>query len=320
MQKVAIIGAGAVGSYYGARLVEVGHNVAFLVRRDYENLKKNGLIVQSVDGDIYIEKPNVYKNSNEIGSVDWVICALKSTSIDSAEELIKPCINKNTKILVLMNGIGLEEKIQTWFPNNNIFGGLAFTCINRSSTGVVEHLDYGAIVIGHLGDKQSEIDDALSLWEKTKVTVTSKPSLRLARWEKLCWNIPFNGLTVASGGVSTEVIIEDVNLRHTAKILMEEIINTANADLNHIQSEYKLDIQTTTTSMIRRTSEMKAYLPSTTIDFLAGKEMEVSTIFETPLEIAKKFNISTPLLELLTGQMRSLNNINKITHKYAKNS
>ena len=101
---------------------------------------------------------------------------------------------------------------------------------------------------------------------------------------------------------------------------MEEIINTANADLNHIQSEYKLDIQTTTTSMIRRTSEMKAYLPSTTIDFLAGKEMEVSTIFETPLEIAKKFNISTPLLELLTGQMRSLNNINKITHKYAKNS
>ena len=320
MQKVAIIGAGAVGSYYGARLVEVGHNVAFLVRRDYENLKKNGLIVQSVDGDIYIEKPNVYKNSNEIGSVDWVICALKSTSIDSAEELIKPCINKNTKILVLMNGIGLEEKIQTWFPSNNIFGGLAFTCINRSSTGVVEHLDYGAIVIGHLGDKQSEIDDALSLWEKTKVTVTSKPSLRLARWEKLCWNIPFNGLTVASGGVSTEVIIEDVNLRHTAKILMEEIINTANADLNHIQSEYKLDIQTTTTSMIRRTSEMKAYLPSTTIDFLAGKEMEVSTIFETPLEIAKKFNISTPLLELLTGQMRSLNNINKITHKYAKNS
>ena len=207
MQSVAIIGAGAVGSYYGARLVEAGHHVSFLVRRDYENLQKNGLIVHSNDGDIFLKKPNIYQNSNDIGTVDWIICALKSTSIDSAKELIKPCIQKNTKILVLMNGIGLEEKFQSWFPNNHIFGGLAFTCINRTNDGVIEHLDYGPITIGHLGDKKSEIEDALAVWEKVKVTVSAKPSLRLARWEKLCWNIPFNGLTVTAGGVSTEIII-----------------------------------------------------------------------------------------------------------------
>ena len=311
MQSVAIIGAGAVGSYYGARLAEAGHHVSFLVRRDYESLQKNGLVVHSIDGDIFLKKPNIYQNSNEIGAVDWIICALKSTSIDSAEELIRPCIQKNTKILVLMNGIGLEEKFQSWFPDNNIFGGLAFTCINRTNDGVIEHLDYGPITIGHLGDKKSEIDDAIAIWEKVKVTVTAKPSLRLARWEKLCWNIPFNGLTVTAGGVSTQIIIEDANLRHTAEMLIAEIINTANTDLSHIHSEYKLDTQTTTHSMIQRTSEMKAYMPSTTIDFLAGKEMEVATIFEAPLEIAKQFNVSTPLLELLTGQMRSLNNRNK---------
>ena len=311
MQSVAIIGAGAVGSYYGARLVEAGHHVSFLVRRDYENLQKNGLIVHSNDGDIFLKKPNIYQNSNDIGTVDWIICALKSTSIDSAKELIKPCIQKNTKILVLMNGIGLEEKFQSWFPNNHIFGGLAFTCINRTNDGVNEHLDYGPITIGHLGDKKSEIEDALAVWEKVKVTVSAKPSLRLARWEKLCWNIPFNGLTVTAGGVSTEIIIEDKNLRHTAERLMEEIITTANADLNHSHSEYKLDTQTTTRNMIQRTSEMKAYIPSTTIDFLAGKEMEVETIFEAPLAIANQFNISTPLLELLAGQIRTLNDQNK---------
>ena len=311
MQNVAIIGAGAVGSYYGARLVEAGHHVSFLVRRDYENLQKNGLIVHSNDGDIFLKKPNIYQNTNDIGPVDWIICALKSTSIDSAKELIKPCIQKNTKILVLMNGIGLEEKFQSWFPNNHIFGGLAFTCINRTNDGVIEHLDYGPITIGHLGDKKSEIEDALAVWEKVKVTVSAKPSLRLARWEKLCWNIPFNGLTVTAGGVSTEIIIEDKNLRHTAERLMEEIITTANADLNHSHSEYKLDTQTTTRNMIQRTSEMKAYIPSTTIDFLAGKEMEVETIFEAPLAIANQFNISTPLLELLAGQIRTLNDQNK---------
>ena len=310
MQQVAIIGAGAVGSYYGARLAEAGHHVSFLVRRDYENLQKNGLVVSSIDGDIFLREPNIYRNSNDIGGVDWVICALKSTSIDSAKELIQPCIGKKTKILVLMNGIGLEEKFQSWFPENNIFGGLAFTCINRTANGVIEHLDYGPITIGHLGDKQSEIDHALALWEKVNVDVTPKTSLRLARWEKLCWNIPFNGLTVTSGGVSTEVIIEDQNLRHIAKMLMAEIINTANADLNQIQSAYKLDLKITTTNMIQRTSEMKAYIPSTTIDFLAGKEMEVATIFEAPLAIANQLNIPTPLLELLTGQMRSLNNQN----------
>ena len=311
MQNVAIIGAGAVGSYYGARLVEAGHHVSFLVRRDYENLQKNGLIVHCNDGDIFLKKPNIYQNTNDIGPVDWIICALKSTSIDSAEELIKPCIQKNTKILVLMNGIGLEEKFQSWFPHNHIFGGLAFTCINRTNDGVIEHLDYGPITIGHLGDKKSEIEDALAVWEKVKVTVSAKPSLRLARWEKLCWNIPFNGLTVTAGGVSTEIIIEDKNLRHTAERLMEEIITTANADLNHSHSEYKLDTQTTTRNMIQRTSEMKAYIPSTTIDFLAGKEMEVETIFEAPLAIANQFNISTPLLELLAGQIRTLNDQNK---------
>ena len=146
---------------------------------------------------------------------------------------------------------------------------------------------------------------------KVKVIVTAKPSLRLARWEKLCWNIPFNGLTVTAGGVSTQIIIEDANLRHTAEMLIAEIINTANTELSYIHSEYKLDTQTTTHSMIQRTSEMKAYMPSTTIDFLAGKEMEVATIFEAPLEIANQFNVSTPLLELLTGQMRSLNNRKK---------
>ncbi|RPJ62821.1 MAG: 2-dehydropantoate 2-reductase, partial [Dehalococcoidia bacterium] len=277
--KIAVIGSGAVGSYYGGRLAEAGHDVHFLVRRDYHAVRSSGLNVASPDGNFILTQPKVANTSAEIGPVDWVICALKSSSIDEAQHLVRPCIGPQTRILVLMNGLGLEDSFAGGFGEERIFGGLAFTCINRGKPGYIHHLAYGTVNIGHYRDDPAELEKAIRLWSGSKVQVLPAPSLLRARWEKLCWNIPFSGLCVAAGGITTDIIMADNDLRDAALALMEEVIKSGNEDLACHSEQVRIDRQAIVESMFKRTSTMGAYKPSTMIDFIEGRSMEIAAIF-----------------------------------------
>jgi 2-dehydropantoate 2-reductase len=306
-QRVAVIGAGAVGSYYGGRLAEAGHEVRFLVRRDYHAVRSSGLNVTSPDGDFLLSRPFVATDSSEIGTVDWVICALKSTSIHTARKLVQPCVDAGTRILVLMNGLGLEDHFATWFGEERIFGGLAFTCINRGRPGNVHHLAYGTVTVGHYKNDPAEIEKGLGLWSGSKTSIVSASSLLKARWEKLCWNIPFSGLCVAGGGITTDRILEDSGLRAAARALMEEVISTGNADLARHGEKSVIDRDTIINSLFQKTSTMGAYKPSTMIDFVEGKAMEIDAIFAEPLRRARELKVPAHGLALLTAVLRSLN-------------
>jgi 2-dehydropantoate 2-reductase len=305
-QRVAIIGAGAIGSYYGARLAEAGHDVHFLMRRDYEAVSSGGLRVTSISGDFVLERPSVVRSSEEIGPVDWVICALKATSLDNAQALVGPCIGDNTRILVLMNGLGLEARFAQWFGGASIFGGLAFVGINRGEPGEVHHLEAGAITIGHLGDDGTELAAAASLWEGTKVEIVSSPSLVRSRWEKLCWNIPFNGLAVAAGGIKTDAILADPELRETVRRVILEVVEAGNADIAAGGGTGRIDGPAMAENMIRLTDAMAGYRSSTMIDFVEGRSMEVDAIFGAPLRRAQELGVDTPLIAMLTGLVREL--------------
>lgn len=307
MSRVAVIGAGAVGCYYGARLAEAGHEVHFLMRRDYEAVQAHGLRIISKDGDLHLPHPHIARDPSTIGVVDWVICALKATAIEQARALVAPCVGPSTRVLVLMNGLGLEDRFAEWFGAGRIFGGLAFTCINRGDPGVVHHIDYGPITIGHLLDDPAEVDTALSLWAGARVETARAPSLLSGRWTKLCWNIPFNGLAVTAGGITTDRILADPALRTAVTALIIEVAAAGNADLDAHGSAVRLDGATTARNMVAATEAMAAYRPSTMIDFVEGQPMEVEAIFEEPLRRASALGVATPLLSLVTGQMRALN-------------
>lgn len=307
LQSIAVIGAGAVGSYYGARLAQAGHEVRFLMRRDYQAVKVNGLKVTSPDGDFALDNLRIALSSQDIGQVDWVLCALKATSIDNAQELLQPCIAANTRIIVLMNGLGLEEQFAEWFGPERIFGGLAFTCINRGEPGYIHHLAYGPIVLGHYQNDPLELETATALWSQSRVSITTSSSLLSARWEKLCWNIPFNGLAIVAGGITTDRILGDLGLRDAAHKLMKEVIVTGNADLIAHSEQAHIDAGAVISRMFEMTATMGAYRPSTMIDFMEGKPMEIEAIFGEPLRRAQKLGIDTPQLALLTAILRTLN-------------
>ncbi len=304
--SVAIIGAGAVGSYYGARLAQAGRDVRFLMRRDYDAVRANGLRILSVDGDFTLDRPTVVRSSEEIGPVDWVLCALKATSIEAAAELVGPCVGETTRILALMNGLGVEERFAGWFGGQRVFGGLAFTCLNRGEPGTVHHLDYGPVTVGHFEDDTAELELAAALWEGAKVEVSTSTSLLRARWEKLCWNIPFNGLAVTAGGITTDRILAAPDLREAARAVMREVVAAGNADLAAHGEQEHIDEDAVVERMFELTDAMAAYRPSTMIDFVEGRPMEVKAIFGEPVRRARALGVETPYMALLAGLMRAL--------------
>jgi 2-dehydropantoate 2-reductase len=277
------------------------------MRRDYHAVRVGGLKVTSPDGDFTVANPKVVLSSEEIGPVDWVLCALKATSIEEALELVRPCVRADTRIVVLMNGLGIEERFAEWFDPERIFGGLAFTCVNRGKPGYVHHLAYGPVTLGHFQNCPGELQAAVSLWAQSRVQITASPSLLCARWEKLCWNIPFNGLVVVAGGVTTDRIVGDAGLRNAARTVMEEVIAAGNADIVAHSEDARLDGTMVVDRMFALTDTMGDYRPSTMIDFVEGRPMEVEAMFGEPLRRAQSLGVATPQLALLTALMRALN-------------
>ena len=202
MATIAVIGAGAVGGYYGARLAQAGHEVRFLLRRDLEAVRAGGLKVFSPRGDFHLPQVNAVATPEELGKVDWVVCSLKATALEAARELVEPCLRDGTRVVALMNGLGVEARFSEWFGAERIFGGMAFVCINRGEPGVIHHLEYGRVSLGHALDDPSESAALDTLLRSGNIETVVAPNLRYARWEKLCWNVPSTGWR-GGGGVGT---------------------------------------------------------------------------------------------------------------------
>lgn len=190
-QSILVLGAGAVGSLYGGRLCEAGHDVTFLMRREYDAVAATGLRISSPDGDMFFPQPSIARSIEEVAvsrarrarrkgageggggagkgdqaggmaggaegrkvveetrdlegaegeayvPVDWVIVTLKSSSFHAIPSLLEDrrVVGNSTRILVLMNGYGLEEDlVGQGIDGKRVFGGMAFVCANRGPVG-----------------------------------------------------------------------------------------------------------------------------------------------------------------------------------------
>jgi 2-dehydropantoate 2-reductase len=299
MVRIAVIGSGAVGSYYGAMLAKAGHDVRFLMRRDLHAVRTNGLDIRSHQGDFRLDDVQAFATSAEIGLVDWVLCALKTTAMGEARGLITPCLGPETRLLALMNGLGVEEQLAEWMAPERIFGGMAFVCLNRGEPGVVHHLDYGRVTIGHLRDDAEELRGLEALLRGARIETVTAASLRKARWEKLCWNIPFNGLSAAAGGVGTRTILDHEGLRATAERAMREVVDVANADLGARGARERLDAEGVVAAMFGQTETMGDYQTSMTIDYRLGQPLEVDAILGEPWRRARALGVDAPTISTL---------------------
>ena len=308
-QRVAVIGAGAVGGYYGARLAEAGHDVRFLMRRDYEAVRAGGLHLTSPLGDLHLPAPTVARTAEELaehGPVDWLLVALKATGLADLPALAAPLLAPQTRVITVLNGLTIEQEVAALLPGRELFGGMGFIGVHRGEPGQILHLEFGALNLGHHGDDAQQLADAVALFAGSKVEIRPEPCLLKARWEKLGWNIPFNGLCVVAGGVATDVVIADPAMRATAARTIEEVGAAGNADLEAAGESARIDVAGLRDRYISQTAGMGPYKPSTTIDFIEGRQMEVEAIFEVPARRASELGVPVPTMDLIASVVRVL--------------
>ena len=141
----SVLGTGALGGYYGARLVRGGADVRFLLYRDYDHVRESGLRVESVEGDFSIAKPQVFARAQDLPPSDVVLVALKTTQNEHLRTLLPAAVHEGAVVLVMQNGLGIEEFVAELVPGNTVLGGLAFLCSNKIGPGHIRHLDYGGV-------------------------------------------------------------------------------------------------------------------------------------------------------------------------------
>ena len=306
LAKWTLVGPGAVGLYYSAHIAYSGRDLCVLARSDATELEANGIRVEMIDPETSELKERftapiecVRRDANQIGVTDCVIIAAKSTVnleiIESLKSIVEP---RRTVLLCLQNGLGNAEFFAEHFPENPILTGLCFVCVNRTNPGLVENYHPGRVEIGSLGDRWSRVaKTVVEIFNHAGVLTSHAEKLDSALWRKLCWNIPFNGLAIAGGGITTDLILADPILTQCARDLMFEV--QAGAKAYHIEIENSfLDRQ------FELTEPMGPYKPSSLIDFLDGKPVEIDAIWGEALRRGEAKGVAMPELEKLNQQLR----------------
>lgn len=281
---IGIIGAGAIGGFYGALLARAGFEVHFLLRSDYEHVAKNGLTVRSkVNGDLHLPHVHAHQNAAAMPKCDWLLIGTKATSnADLVPTLIQTAAT-GAKIIVLQNGLGIEDELRPLLPDHlHLIGGLCYVCLQRTAPGVIDHIGAGLVRVGYhsglarnLEERHAITRSAAALFEVAAIPAETAPDLTAARWDKLVWNIPFGCLSVLLDA-GTARLIANPESRQLINELMCEVIEGARScgyDLAHDYPD----------KLIAITAALPDYQPSIYLDNARHRPMELDAIFAAPL-------------------------------------
>jgi len=295
--RYGVIGTGALGGFYGGMLAKAGQEVHFLFRSDFEYVQKHGLRVDSILGDFHLPQVNAYKIPADMPQCDVILVCLKTTGNHHLPDILRPIVHPGSVVILLQNGLGLEEDLANQLPDVMFAGGLAFICSNKIGPGHIHHLDYGKLNIASFNvADQAVISQVVADFQQSGIHADLLPDLRFARWQKLVWNIPFNGMTVVLN-TTTDRLMANESTRELSKELMLEVIRGANAC--GVQLKESLAQQ-----MIDMTIKMKPYAPSMKLDYDHRRPMEIEYIYSKPIETARKAKFEMHKISMLEKQLR----------------
>lgn len=295
-----VIGAGAVGGYYGGRLAAGGETVHFLARSNAQALRDHGLDVKSAHGDFHV-KVKVHDRPETLPALDALIVAVKGTATDQILPLIHRLNSSPSVVVCLQNGLGNEEKLASVVGEERMIAGAAFICSEQVAPGVVEHTAAGGLRLGWFAANHMETDATpealIEVWSRCGVPPSRRgdsvdPIGKRIKWSKLIWNVPFNGLSVYYGGVTTDAILADPERLDFASDLMREVVLAATAD--GVTLDEKLVDQN-----MAATAPMGAYRTSMMVDFIMGRPLEHESILEEPLRRGQAAGLCLPAMSTL---------------------
>lgn len=293
--RYAILGSGAVGGLYGGMLARAGHDVHFLLHSDYDHVAEHGLRIDSISGDFVLTSPNIYRDVADMPPCDVVIVALKSTNNHLLARMLPQLVTPHGVVLSLQNGLDVEAASADAVPGHGVLGGCCFLCSNKVGPGHIRHLDFGRIVFGLYGREAEKLTDCDAMRDRGRriladmtdagIDAQWTDTLASARWRKLMWNIPFNGLSVVLDAATDEIMASPA-ARDLADTLIREVYRGA-AFCGVSIDEAAIE------KTMQHTETMVPYDSSMRLDFLQGRAMEVDAIFGNPLRaVAQQRSLS----------------------------
>lgn len=299
--KYGIIGTGGIGGFYGGMLAKAGNNVKFLFRSDYEFVEKNGLKVDSVLGNFILPQVQAYNSANKMGTCDVILVCLKTTQNHLLKSLLPPLLHKNTLVILIQNGLGLEEDLAKDFYSLNLAGGMAFICAQKSGPGHISHLDYGKLTLAPYNDEaRSIVEQVTTDFNKANIPAIILPDLESARWKKLVWNIPYNGSTVVLN-TTTQDLMDNPSTEILMRELMEEVVTAA----NRCKIKYPIE-KSFIEEMLELTRNMTPYSPSMKLDYDNHRPMEIEYIYSRPIQKAFQAGYDMRKVSMLEKQLKFL--------------
>jgi len=292
--KIAIIGTGGVGGYFGGKLTKAGYDVIFFARGEHlKAIQQYGLTIKSIQGDFKIDSVNATDKIDAIGLVDFVILSVKAWQVkDIAKDLIA-IIKRDTIVLPLQNGVLAAEELKENIKQENIIGGLCRIISKIDSPGVINHLGIDpTIVFGELNNSKTErINLVKSIFDKAEINSRISDDIISDLWKKFI-GICVSGLLAVTKTTYGELM----ELKETRQLmieLLEEIYKLSQ----------KIGIQIESDFIIKTVAFIDSFpfesTSSLTRDVWEGKPSEIEYQNGTVVKLGKKFGIETPVNEFI---------------------
>jgi 2-dehydropantoate 2-reductase len=270
------------------------------LRSEFSAVAERGLQLDSaVHGALTLNPVQAYSNAEDMPPCDWLLVGAKTTSNAQLAPTIIQAAAPEAKVLLMQNGLDVEDSLRALLPDAlHVLGGLCYICVHREGPGVITHQALGAVNVGyHSGpaaDQQARmaiVEEGAGLFRAAGIDSQAMANLHQARWQKLVWNIPYNGLSVLLGA-STTPLMADADSRELIKALMAEVVQGAIACGHDVPAGYA-------DHLFMVTEKMPDYWPSMYHDFLHKRPLELEAIYARPLAAAKAAGCELPRIEAL---------------------
>jgi len=298
--KILIVGAGAVGGYFGAHLCRFGHDVTFLVRpQTLLTIAKDGLSVISPLGNFTVHPPLI-QIASQINSADLIILAVKCTNLQETLDAIAPLVQSGAIVLTLQNGVDSEERILSYFNNQScVISGVAYITARLAAPGQIEHYRRGTITIGEISCEKTDRVQKIHAWiSQAGIPCHLTDTIQKEKWEKLCWNATFNPLSVILKH-PLSFILRSEHLLEIVREGITEIIAIASAEGFTLDPEI---IEKT----ISVTHSLKDYYTSMYEDYKNKKPTEIEHINGDIIRRGEKYGIATPINKTLYSLVKGI--------------
>ncbi|MFK3799154.1 putative 2-dehydropantoate 2-reductase [Pseudomonas sp. NPDC088444] len=310
--RIGIIGTGAIGGFYGLMLARAGYDVHFLLRSEFSTVSQQGLRIDShVHGLLTLDNVQAYSSAADMPPCDWLLVGAKTTGNNGIAPAIAQAAAPGARVLNLQNGLGVEEELRALLPDSlHLLGGLCFICVHRTGPGQITHQALGAVNIGYYSGPAADaaaslaiVEEGAALFHAAGIDSVAMDNLDKARWQKLVWNVPYNGLSVLLGA-STTPLMADPDSRDLIQGLMAEVVRGAEACGHELPEGYAQHL-------FNITEKMPDYRPSMYHDFVEKRPLELDAIYVRPLAAALAGGCDMPKIRALFQSLAFIDRANR---------